>query len=637
MDTLESPAGVDTRPAKLGLALSGGGFRAAFFHIGMLAALAELGLLRSVEVISSVSGGSHVAALYYLRLKELLESKRDRGQADAWDTDALTNEDYRVLVKAVECEFLSAVSKNIRTRVISNAFKTLRMYSATYSRSDRMAELLNDILFGGEHRMMSLKIQPKGGPPDFHPEVHNQLRKDKVPILLINSTNLVTGHNWRFEAARMGEPKRESALQQIIDKNLRLDRPESWADIPCRLQSITLGDAVAASAAVPSLFHPLAMSDMYVKDDTSDNPEPVRPQLVDGGVHDNQGVLALFDRDCTHFIISDGSGPVEDNLDPSTHFLRVYIRMNSLLMDRVREEVMMRTASEDVVYASHLTQLPGMPSEIAFMHLRRGLPPDRASITSERGVHKPAAHRQNNLDCTTDDFHVPAEVQDHLSRIRTDLDSFSEIESFALMYDAYEMTHFEMSRRGGAFGRFGITRKVPFNWRFRAIAPAFQKPLNKKFTRHLKVAKNAAMKIFRLRFDLTAAVLIATLGPLAYFAYRYRDATWPGDTLRWCYERAAEYLPETQGPLALWIVGIAALSVFGAYYQKLAKSYRLIRRLRSPLQAASRILTRVLLPALIGWIIAWGHMLIFDQMFKKNGRVRTLGLKPIEPPSPERE
>src|ERR671922_263111 len=54
---------------KLGLALSGGGHRAAFFHIGVLARLAELGLLRPIQAISTVSGGSIVGALYYLNVK----------------------------------------------------------------------------------------------------------------------------------------------------------------------------------------------------------------------------------------------------------------------------------------------------------------------------------------------------------------------------------------------------------------------------------------------------------------------------------------------------------------------------------------------------------------------------------------
>ncbi|TMP28955.1 patatin, partial [Pseudoalteromonas rubra] len=43
---------------KTGLALSGGGFRASLYHIGVLAALAEQDQLRHIEVISCVSGGS---------------------------------------------------------------------------------------------------------------------------------------------------------------------------------------------------------------------------------------------------------------------------------------------------------------------------------------------------------------------------------------------------------------------------------------------------------------------------------------------------------------------------------------------------------------------------------------------------
>ena len=58
----------DTQPQKLGLALSGGGFRASYFHIGVLAQMAEQGLLRHVEVISTVSGGSIIGALYYLHV-----------------------------------------------------------------------------------------------------------------------------------------------------------------------------------------------------------------------------------------------------------------------------------------------------------------------------------------------------------------------------------------------------------------------------------------------------------------------------------------------------------------------------------------------------------------------------------------
>src|SRR5262249_46940307 len=57
---------------KVGLALSGGGFRASFYHLGVLARLAELDVLRHVDVLSCVSGGSIVGACYWLALRKRL-------------------------------------------------------------------------------------------------------------------------------------------------------------------------------------------------------------------------------------------------------------------------------------------------------------------------------------------------------------------------------------------------------------------------------------------------------------------------------------------------------------------------------------------------------------------------------------
>lgn len=51
---------------KIGLALSGGGYRAAAYHIGTLQALKKMGILDMVDVISSISGGSITAAYYAL-------------------------------------------------------------------------------------------------------------------------------------------------------------------------------------------------------------------------------------------------------------------------------------------------------------------------------------------------------------------------------------------------------------------------------------------------------------------------------------------------------------------------------------------------------------------------------------------
>ena len=70
---------------KIGLALSGGGYRAAAYHIGALRALHKLGVLDKVDVISSVSGGSIIAAYYalfdggYEKFEESFRQKIQKG------------------------------------------------------------------------------------------------------------------------------------------------------------------------------------------------------------------------------------------------------------------------------------------------------------------------------------------------------------------------------------------------------------------------------------------------------------------------------------------------------------------------------------------------------------------------------
>ena len=90
---------------RIGLALSGGGFRASLYHLGVLAKLAELDLLRHVEYLSCVSGGAIVGAAYYLAVRELLQKTSDA---------EITRDDYVALVAKVAMSSCAA-SSNIRT------------------------------------------------------------------------------------------------------------------------------------------------------------------------------------------------------------------------------------------------------------------------------------------------------------------------------------------------------------------------------------------------------------------------------------------------------------------------------------------------------------------------------------------
>jgi NTE family protein len=441
MPRAEPAAVPEISPTKVGLALSGGGFRAALFHIGVLARMAELGVLRRVEVISTVSGGSIVGALYYLHVKRLLEAKPDAAIDDA---------DYVELVAVVERDFLAAVQMNIRARIFLNLWKNVLMAKPSYSRSDRIGDLLDRLFYkpawpeprpkrrwglaDTQIALPELRIQPAGDDRDFRPDEHNGGRASKVPILTINATSLNTGHNWRFEAVRMGEPlSRDLRTRRIaaeVDKNRRLDHGYFTADegpnghkaITSRQRDFPLGLAVAASACVPTLFHPLAISGLY---------DGLRVELVDGGVHDNQGVQALFDADCTHLVVSDASGQMADLNWPATRIPGVAGRSISIYGDRIRDEQLM--------HATNRAQ------PVVLVHLRKGLPAEARAPLADNGQpvrEIPEEERVGRVRSV--DFGVLEETQARLARVRTDLDAFGDTESFSLMLDGYLMSDLEL-------------------------------------------------------------------------------------------------------------------------------------------------------------------------------------------------
>jgi predicted acylesterase/phospholipase RssA len=471
---------------KLGLALSGGGHRAAFFHIGVLAKLAELGLLRRIEVISTVSGGSIIGALYYLHIKNLLEDKADH---------AITDADYIEVVRAVEREYRDAAASNARGSAWSNLVSNFKMAKPTYSRTDRAGEIYEARFYERAWRgrpkrdqriaMRDLLIQPNGHAGPFDPDKENRTRKARVPILLLEATTLNTGHNWRFEAMYMGEPPRQqsedAAIRGDIDKNVILERSR-WDALPPACQNFPLGAAVVSSACFPGGFPPMQIPGLFEGD--------MLVELVDGGVHDNQGIEGLRDRECTHMIISDGSGQMPDKVRPSVRLPAVLGRIVSIYGDAEREQRLLDALEE--------------PDNTAFMHLQTGLPA-RAQTPGEATVTQMAP-------LETSEFGVHLEVQRALANIRTDLDAFCDIEAWALMADGYQLAGRIIPGRAGiaALGHPGGEVRWPFNVVSELLGGV---TANSRFLKVLQVGKERFLKPARMTSGAFAAtnLLMAVL------------------------------------------------------------------------------------------------------------------------------
>ena len=468
---------------KLGLALSGGGHRAAFFHIGVLARLAELGLVRRVEVISTVSGGSIVGALYYLHVKNLLESKADAEIGDA---------DYVELVRAVEREYREAAATNVRGSGWANPLENFRMALPSYTRTDRVGELYERRFYArawgdrpkpsGRIRMRDLLIAPKGHEGRFDPDVENASRNAPVPILLIEATTVNTGHNWRFEAMYMGEPPRQGmvnvAAREDVDKNTILPRT-AWDDLPVSCRDFPLGSAVVASACFPGGFPPMQVAGLY-----KDKGWVV--ELIDGGVHDNQGVEGLDDRGCTHLVISDGSGQMPDVKRPSGRLPAVLGRVVSIYGDAEREQ--------------RLLELLDRGDSVGFMHLQTGLPARTMPVAGEAST--------DEAQLPTAEFGVAENVQRAHAEVRTDLDAFCEVEAWSLMADAYRLAGRILPTRT-ALASLG-TPIGEQEWAFDAVAGQLAEP-DARYLKLMRVSKQRFLKPARMTPGVLPLVLLLML------------------------------------------------------------------------------------------------------------------------------
>jgi NTE family protein len=471
-----SPAGA--RSGKLGIALSGGGFRAALFHVGVLARLAECDLLRHASLISTVSGGSIIGAFYYLKLKQLLEGRRG-------DSLEPTAEGYRQLVREVEREFLEAMQHNVRMMAFADRRQNSRMLTSDYSPTQRLAELFNTYFFAPitsseENFLRDLPIRPAPGLAVSATGGAAGSDSVALPSLVLNATALNTGHLFQFTGHHVGEPAVSSVAggTQTIPllPRLHVGDPTLTARQRARLEQITLGEAVAASCCVPGLFEPLGLSGLYQDADGGE----VVVRLVDGGVFDNQGLVSLFEDGCTHFVCSDASELLQWQPKPLELIHNVAMRANDIMMDRIRTELLAELQLRS-------------PEQWAVFTL--GEPDGSGAFGEEAGRFLRA-----------------------LKAIRTDLDAFTDLEAAALMYHGYMVSGHHLAPEEEAGGAAGGGGALPEQWQFSAISQlAGDTAERARLLHHLDVGSRQFMKVFYLREPLPwIIVVLPTLIPVGF-------------------------------------------------------------------------------------------------------------------------
>lgn len=144
---------INGAPKRIGLALSGGGFRAAAFHLGVMRRLAALGILEHVDLFSCVSGGSIAGGTV----------------VGHWDDPAK----------------LDLLDRYLRTHSVAVSSVVGGVLDLFESRLDKLAASYDRDLFDGA----TLATLGSG------------------PRIYLNATNLATGHMFFFVAGGGGPPE----------------------------------------------------------------------------------------------------------------------------------------------------------------------------------------------------------------------------------------------------------------------------------------------------------------------------------------------------------------------------------------------------------------------------------------------
>lgn len=228
------------------LCLSGGGFRATVFHLGALRRLNETGVLAKLDTISSVSGGSIMAAMLATHAPWPAATQGPI-PADVWERD-------------IAAPVRRFASRNLRTPAILR--RLLRPWNTSAG--------VRGLIAGYAARLSRAKLASLPERPRF----------------VFCATDLCYGVNFVFERGRVGDYR----LGYLSPP------PADW----------DVARAVAASSCFPPIFNPLpvdAPSASFKRGREQIADADIR--LSDGGLYDNLGLEPVWK---THraVVVSDG-------------------------------------------------------------------------------------------------------------------------------------------------------------------------------------------------------------------------------------------------------------------------------------------------------------------------------------------
>jgi NTE family protein len=261
----------------VGLSLSGGGYKAALFHLGALIRLNQLGALPKLSRISSVSGGSITSAWLALNWSKLTFDAT--GRATNFDT---------VIRRPFE-RFCAEAKIDVQAGLVG----VLNPFSTT---GETLEAAYEKRLFG-KATLQDLP-DPALGAPTF----------------VFNATNMQLNSLWRFSRKRAADHR----IGEIL------------------APTFSLAKVVAASSGFPPIFSPVVFRfepgtlKPFGDADRATGDYLRFARVADGGIYDNLGLEAIWKR-CRTVLVSNAGDPFEELASPPGDWLGQLRRVISIM------------------------------------------------------------------------------------------------------------------------------------------------------------------------------------------------------------------------------------------------------------------------------------------------------------------
>lgn len=416
---------------KLKLAFSGGGFRATFYCLGAFRRLVELGLWKNVCRIDSVSGGSITAGAIMLGLKECKKEHSDNFK-DVKDFDEKVTTPLkrlgqsgfrekitgRSLVLLLIAWVLLLLGLCVLFSPFFNNFLSLNKFIAGLL-SFIFAFLIDSVLVAAlfaivSRSLYSISFQQCLAKGLFKNELMTSL--PAYPEWSVNTTCLNTCKRFRFKQTEFGGYK-------IGDTKDKYDIPISFV--------------VACSAAFPQVFAPLRLKlernkrrfvSKYAYDADLKYGALEDVYLTDGGVYDNLGIENFLHAEGQFIAIDAGGyGSVAEKLSwPKMHLKIIDTALEQIVLLRRRllfKQNIIQPSEKNPEKAKGVILILGAP-------VKEYVANDK-QIYGKFGVLSDECTEQIP---SYDFLFNNSEVDELIANLRTDLDTFHDVEIDLLMW-----------------------------------------------------------------------------------------------------------------------------------------------------------------------------------------------------------